>query len=567
MVQRNKKVDQRYLIRAKIAAARKARKKAIQEQKKKNKYVVSRKSAKKLSNKSRRTTRITPIKSKPNPKLPPPKPLYSGTIIYDGKASLHPTKWTPSDPENSPGHYKWESLLTGTHILDKNTCLTWIVNSKNGLDLAPCQTIKLEMNLPDDFDPGLSLNPYLPELDLLPAGTRFIFQDCSTVFFLSESTKLEPQMTGEYRTSQIIPIAMNSLYNTQKLYGLNTPIIHSSLQHPQDIDGYQTLYDWFNGLIRGDQDKPGYLGHLPRVEQLQAYDVIEFYDPNLLENPKVNMKNPDGSEYIDGLHESKYFFFRMQIVLDKKKRLTGQVITQPNSPMLCNINIPVEHTNQERPVYIRSATLVPLVGDPICVFSKIDDPYYMDKDGEGERMVKDFRKGLLDIGYPYQQIRASYLERINDFYVIRFGNLPSHLWGIVLSSDNHPMNKYQGSGRFYLGYSSNEMGSCYSCHLENETGLILEKLIVEDIMIDGVLIELDNQELDLKHNCNIGTMMRLINRRLGDIGYPGYSLNIWWNEGDHQLKFYLSGVTSQNIPSIMININGEMISLDFINSL
>jgi len=570
-------VDQRYLIRAKIAAARKARRKAMADAaaaKQANRYVVSRRSARTIN---RRT--------KKNVRSPPPKPVvktvvtnsYSGTIIYDGKTTLHPYKWTPTDAENSPAHYKWETLMPGTHILDKNTCLTWIVTNKRSLNLAPCQTIRLEMGVPEsmeEFNPGLSLNPFLPETKQIPVGTRFIFRDSNQVYALNERLSLEALVMGNARPSQVIPVGVNSLYNTNQMFGLNTPITTSSLQQPTGNSGYRTLKDWFNGLIRGsdgDKNLPGYLGHLPKLDQLQAYDVIDFYDPNLMKNPKINMLNPDGTPYVDGLHESRYFSFKLQIVLDKNDRLTGREITEPSSPFLCNISIPTEKTNQGRPIYIRSASLIPHLGEPIRVLNQIAKPYYMDSELDADRFLEDFLAGLLEIGYPYQQIKISYLGEIQDFYVFRFSNLPTHLWGVVFSSDTSPLNKYAGSGRFFLGYSANSQGSTYSCELEtdDDTHIVLELLNIQDVTVDGMLVKLDDLGdgsgvIQLSQNRQVSQLLNRINQQLSNMGYPGYVMNMWWNEAEYKLKFYLSGVVNQTLPSIMININGNMVPLDFL---
>jgi hypothetical protein len=520
--------------------------------------------------------------------------MYSGTIIFNGKTTLHPYKWSPGDPENSPGHYKWESLLPGTHVLDQNTCLTWIVNSRQGLDMAPCQTIKLDMNVPEDlsdFNPGSSMNPYLPETKHIPAGTRFIFNNSNHVYLLNQELKLVliPRENGGQggqggqggasgaRPSQIIPIAINSLYNTNRLWGLNTPVTHSELQNPSGSEGFTTLQDWFNNLIKGSERRPGYLGKLPSLDLLQPYDVLDFYDPNMKLNPRINGLNPDGSAYIDQLHESKYFHFRLQLIpvddggKTDEYQLSAREIIQPMSPFICNISVPTTKTNQNRPIYIRSATLVPHLGDPLKVVNQIERPYYLDRELDADRFMEDFKDGLLQLGYPYEQIKVTYLGETGDFYVIKFSNLPTHLWGIVLSSDQTPLNKYAGSGRFYLGYSANSQGITYEYTLDSELGgyskdglISLDSLSIHDVTVDGILIKVsETGVISFNSNQQLGSLLNKINTKLGGIGYPGYVLNVWWNESDHQFKFYLSGVVNGNLPNIMLNINNNLISLDF----
>jgi hypothetical protein len=512
--------------------------------------------------------------------------MYSGTIIFNGKTTLHPYKWSPGDSENSPGHYKWESLLPGTHVLDQNTCLTWIVNSRQGLDLAPCQTIKLDMNLPEDlseFNPGLSMNPYLPETKHIPPGTRFIFNNSNHTYLLNHELKLVqiPKENGGQgggsgaRPSQIIPIAINSLYNTNRLWGLNTPVTHSELQNPSGSEGFTTLQDWFNNLIKGSERRPGYLGKLPTLDLLQPYDVLDFYDPNMKLNPRINGLNPDGSAYIDQLHESKYFHFRLQLIPlpgeNGVEQLSAREIIQPMSPFICNISVPTNKTNQNRPIYIRSATLVPHLGDPLKVVNQIERPYYFDSELDTDRFMEDFKDGLLHLGYPYEQIKVTYLGETGGFYVIKFSNLPTHLWGIVLSSDQSPLNKYAGSGRFYLGYSANSQGITYEYTLDSELGgfskdglISLDSLSIHDVTVDGILIKVsETGVISFNSNQQLGTLLNRINTKLGGIGYPGYVLNAWWNESDHLFKFYLSGVVNGNLPNIMFNINNNLISLDF----
>ena len=568
--------NNRYLIRSRIAAQRKATRQSRTEvalAKVENKYVVSKNTAKRhVAKKSKGESNkiITPAK------IVSSVPMYSGTIIFNGgKMTLHPYKWTPEDGQNSPSHYKWETLLPGTHVLDQKTCLTWIVNKKRGLNLAPCQTIRLDMSVPDDiteFNPGLSLSPYLPEIKEIPPGTRFIFGDSNQVYVMDEDFRLRPMtMPESSRPSQVIPVPMNSLFNTQRLWGLGTPVINSELQNPTASDGYTTLQDWFGGLIQGTDSRPGFLGDLPKVDQLQPYDVIEFYDPNLKQNPRINNMNPDGTTYVEGLHESKFFNFRLQIYMDEKNRLTGREITQPASPFLCNISVPIEPTNQDRPIYIRSAALIPHLGDPIVVLNEIERPYYLDSELDSDRLLEDFLTGLLKIGYPYQQIRVSYIGESDNFYVIRFSNLPCHLWGVVLASDNMPLNKYAGSGRFFLGYSANSQGATYQCELDtdDDTAIRLDLLNVHDVTVDGILVKLDDLGdksgvISLGGNRQVGQLLNRLNTKLGGIGYPGYVLNMWWNEAEYKLKFYLSGVINNHLPGIMMNINNNLVALDFV---
>ena len=611
--------ENRYLIRSKIMADRKSRIDSMARNDMDNRYVngngvtrnkyvmprtkrtiISRREKEKNkrdSDKKEKDKKNKENKEKEKKKLAGGA-MYSGTIIYNGKNTLHPYKWSPSDPDNSPAHYKWDTLLPGTHVLDQNTCLTWIVNNKRGLDMAPCQTIKLAMDIPDnldEFNPGLSLNPYLPESKQIPNGTRFLFNDTGNQVYLFNShlqlQALAPTgigggtaEVGVPRPSQVIPIAINSLFNTNRLWGLNTPITHSELQTPSGPEGFTDLQEWFDSLIKGSEVRPGYLGKLPTLEQLQPYDVLDFYDPNMKLNPRINGLNPDGTTYIDQLHEGKFFHFRLQVINGDEDgngggnrgggvgtTLSAREIIQPISPFICNISIPTANTNQDRPIYIRSATLIPHLGDPLKVVNQIERPYYFDSELDTDRFIEDFKNGLLQLGYPYEQIKISYLGENGDFYVVRFSNLPTHLWGIVLSSDQMPLNKYAGSGRFYLGYSANSQGITYEYKLDSELGgyskdglLSLENLSVHDVTVDGVLIKVsDSGTLSFNSNQQLGTLFNQINTKLGGIGYPGYVLGAWWNEYDHEFKFYLSGVVNNNLPNIMLNINNNLITLDF----
>jgi hypothetical protein len=579
--------NNRYLIRSRIIANRKSKLDSmIIRNGGGNRYVMPRKNAPKvLKLDQSRKGSTDKNKDKKNKNVP----MYSGTIIYNGKSTLHPYKWTPGDLENSPAHYKWDTLLPGTHVLDQNTCLTWIVNSRRGLDMAPCQTIKLEMNVPnnlDEFNPGLSLNPYLPESKQIPAGTRFIFNNSNRVYLFNSEFRLIPLAPSGTvgsgsgsgsnreqvaRPSQVIPIAINSMFNTNRLWGLNTPVTHSELQTPSGPDGFETLQEWFESLIKGTETRPGYLGKLPTLDQLQPYDVLDFYDPNLKLNPRINGLNPDATAYIDQLHESKYFHFRLQVTAGNGGQLGAREIIQPISPFICNISIPTAKTNQDRPIYIRSATLIPHLGDPLKVVNQIEQPYYLDSELDADRLIEDFKYGLLQLGYPYEQIKVTYLGENGDFYVVRFSNLPTHLWGIVLSSDQMPLNKYAGSGRFYLGYSANSQGITYECKLDSELGgyskdglLSLENLSVHDVTVDGILIKVsETGVISFNSNQQLGVLFGRINSKLGGIGYPGYVLNAWWNESEHEFKFYLSGVVNGNLPNIMMNINNNLITLDF----
>lgn len=582
--------ERKYLIRSRIAAARKQR---MDNHPINNRYVVSRHSAS-LARTARYRFQPDPVKPKKSTAVQ--KFGYSGTIIFDGKLPLHPFKWSPTDSENSPNHYRWESLLPGTHVLDKNTCLVWIVERPNflapknkannkeksktnntssvtgQLSLAPCQTIRLEMNLPsqlNNFNPGLCLNPYLPETKRIPIGTRLIFKDSNQCYVLKDNCQLAPLMgsSGSNRPSQIIPIPINSLYNTIQLVGLNTLVTHSPLQkRTPSLKGYQTLEEWLEGLIPGNQTLPGYLGDLPKISQLQAYDVLEFYDPALGKNPRINGLNPDGTQYIDGLHESRYFSFRLQVMIDAKGRLSGRRLTSPISQYLCNINLPVEQTNLGRPIYLRSAALIPYLGEPIIILNQVEDPYYLDQENDDQRLCQDLLTGLLKTGYPYQQIKIDYLGQVQDFYTLRFNNLPSHIWGVVLSSDTMPHNKFQGSGRFFLGYTANSQGTTYSCELEAEDGspIELSSMKVQDVTIDGILVNNRNDPgFDLSRNQETAQLLGQINQKLSDVGYPGYVMNLWWNESSSRLKFFLSGIVNQQLPQIMLNINQTLISLDF----
>ncbi len=618
--------QQRYLIRSKIVEQRKARRLAREQavNRTNNKYVVSRKDAilekrkRRLSKAERlnakKAGKSKSISEKQSKNDKPALQMYSGTIIYGGKIGLHPYKWNPEDDGNSPSHYRWETLLPGTHVLDQSTFLTWIVTKSRSLQLAPCQTIRLDLSVPEtlsEFNPGLSLNPYLPETSQIPIGTKFIFRDSNVVYRLNDNILLEaiPNASSS-RPSQIIPVPINSLYNTQQLFGLNTPIVNSQLQRPTSDKGYETLSDWFDGFLKGTDTRPGFLGDLPKLDLLQPYDVIDFYDPNMKNNPKLNGMNPDGTVYIDGLHESKYFKFKLQIVLDEKDKLTARQITEPKSPLICNISIPTETTNQDRPIYIRSAALIPYVGDPMPVFNQLENPYYFDNEVDIDRVLEDFTKGLTSLGYPYGKIKCTYEGQIAGFYIIRFNNIPKHIWGIVFSSDGMPMNKYSGSGRFFMGYSANCQGSTYSCIIDGDdsedynekensdnerddnerddnerddnerddnerddndgSGIVIEKLEVEDITIDGMLIKLSNigdrsGVIKMNSNRQVGEMLNLVNVEMNSIGYPGYVLNIWWNESNKSLKFYLSGVVNTNLPDIMMNLNGNLVPLIFDN--
>lgn len=533
--------------------------------KKNRKRSISHISKRKLSNKSAKKSIKPTIES---------LKLYSGTIIYDGKNALHPYKWDPTMIENQPNYYKWETLLPGTHVLDKNTCITWIVDKNHSLSLAPCQTLQIQMNLPDpitDFNPGLCLSPYLPEK--IPVGTRFIFKDSNQCYSININHQLELVHTTEnMRPSQIIPIAINSLFNTQQLIGLNTMVTNSSIQKTTNINGYQTLESWLNGLIHGNDILPGYLNDLPKFTQLQIYDVLDFYDPNLRKNPKINNLNPDGTSYIEDLHESKYFSFRLQVTQDSLNRLTAIQITQPHSPFLLNINLPITKTDQNRPIYLRSAALIPYLGDPLIIINEIDNPYYLDSTNDIERLIKDFTNGLLNNGYPYQQIKISFLGDIQDFYTIRLSNLPNHIWGIVFSSDNMPHNKYIGSGRFFIGYSSNSNGTTYECELDIDIDDIYqkeknknknEKFEIKDVTIDALSIKMNTDVVNLRYNIEIANLLNHINKKLSDFGYPGYVMNMLYNEYTKSTKFYLSGIINQKLPEIMFNINDKLYPLDF----
>lgn len=487
--------------------------------------------------------------------------VYSGTIIYDSKNPLNPFKWNPEDSSNHPSYHKWDTLLPGTHILDKNTCLTWIVEKNHKISLAPCQTVRVELEVPEDldnFNPALCLNPFLPEINKIPDGTRFFFKDSSQCYQLSSDKSLEPVNHGNLRPPQVIPIPINSLYNTQQLVGLNTPVRESSLQQPSN--GYHTIDQWLDGLILGNDILPGYLGELPLFSKLQDNDVLEFYDPNLRSNPRIKGLNPDGTPYIEDLHESKYFSFRLQIISDEDGKLSGRQITAPRTSFLCNINVPIETTNQGRMIYIRSVILVPHQGDPLIVLNELENPYFLDKNPD--ELINNINNGLNKLGYPYSQIKATFFGRSQENYIINLTHLPSHLYGVVMSSDTYPPNKYEGSGRFFLGFSSNSQGSIYSF----ESDLNMEHLSVHAVNIDGVNLELDNM-VNLNSNQEVSFLINSINKKLPELGYPGYTMNIFWSEGnektDDTLIFYLAGAIQYQLPAIVMNINGEELLLDF----
>lgn len=278
-----------------------------------NRYVNSKRISKA---KSRVASRQKPKVVKKSPAMG----KYSGTIIYHGDKPLNPFKWKPDNQINQPPNYQWDSLLPGTHVLDKNTHITWIIEKNHKLSLAPCQTIHLDLDLPNDlerFNPGTCLTPFLPDITKIPSGTRFFFNNSPQCYQFNQNKILEPiynkhdkkfhTKSNDSRLSQIIPIPVNSL--GQQLIGLDQTIDQTfALQYSSD-EGYWTLEDWLDGLIQGNSSSPGYLGELPSIDHLQVNDILDFYDPNIG-------------------YENQSFCFKLQVIM-KHSQLYGREIHRP----------------------------------------------------------------------------------------------------------------------------------------------------------------------------------------------------------------------------------------------
>lgn len=474
--------------------------------------------------------------------------IYSGTIIYDGKYSLNPYNWSPDKPENQPDDLKWTNISPGTLVLDKNTTLYWTVLENNKLNLKPCQTIKLDMHMPKNlanFNPNECINPFLPDINNIPIGTIFIFNNTSQRFKLNSHLHLEPKSNDNLRPNQIIPISVNSFYNTQELKGLNTMVIGSSLQRPTR-DGYLNLEEWFKGLIIGNDNKIGIIDSLPKLSELMPNDILDFYDPNILCNPQQQGLNPDGTIYIDNYNESRFFNFKLRVLLDNGE-LTAQEIKSPKSISLATVLIPMH-------LYIRSATLVPKSGIPIELIT--DECYYMDHDISTLQI--DLNDTLSKLGYPYSNIKVSYADIENENHVFRFINLPDHLFGVIMSSDSKPHNRYGGSGRFYIGYSNQVGSQWYRTSLSTK----IEDLSIDEIYVDGIKLDL-TKKYELTNNITISELLYILNIKLPDIGYNGYSVSLWWDETNNYLYLYLSGVVNNLIPEIMFKQGPDLIPLSF----
>lgn len=514
--------------------------------------------------------------------------LYSGTIIYSGDTPLNPFKWSPSDPENSPVHPNWDHLSTGTHILDQNTRLTWIIKKKKSISLAPCQTIKLDLEIPkklENFNPGMCLNPFLPEITKIPQGTRFYFNNTHQTYYLNSKQQLEVEINNTSRAPQVIPIPFNSLYNTQNLVGLNIPIQDSSIQK-SSVRGYRNLNEWLHGLVSGSQVLPGYLGTLPNINQIQANDILEFYDPNTSPNPHNYELNPDGSNYISDLHESRYFNFRMRVILDKFDnshfKLSAEILTDSlfSNKSIDNINqqlitIPLDSINLEKKsIPIKSIILVSKFGQNFSVPLPKNQSYFFDGNHD---LINDSITFIQDrintMNYPYNLIKVGCQNLIGDQLTLKFNNLPTDIIEIIISSDQYKLNKYGSGGQLFIGHSYPIQADIKSFNLD----LNINYLTVNGLSIDN--FDLEFKELNLRSTSNVELLLSKINHKLAELGYG--SLSLWWSQGgqfrtisineeqssdltkEDDLRFYFSLINQEKIPSIIINLNGEAIPFNF----
>lgn len=316
---------------------------------KNNNYMIkarrSRMASRRLSRKSSRKQPKSKYMVNKNKTATSNKAVFSGTIIYSGEGPLNPFNWTPQDKNNKPSKLNWSNVAPGTHCLDKLTSLVWIIDQKEKMSLAPCQTVQiLHETVPkplSNFNPAMCVFPILPEIRRIPTGTKFTFANSSNYYILDKDKKLQEMDLNKpedrnrkssptkkpscLRPSMMIPVAFNSLYNTQNLVGLDTPVENSPVQKPRE-EGYSNLQEWITGLVRGNDQDPGLLTDL-KIEMLQHDDVLHFYDPNTVQNPmNENGKNPDGSDYIEDYHESGNFSFKLRVIRNSKGVLVANMI-------------------------------------------------------------------------------------------------------------------------------------------------------------------------------------------------------------------------------------------------
>lgn len=490
-------------------------------------------------------------------------PMFSGTIIYDGQYPLNPYSWKPSDPSNNIDYLDWSNVTVGCQILDKNTQILWIINEGNKLSIAPCQTIKLDIGVPpslDNFNPSNSTNPFLPTISNIPIGTIFVFKNSSQRFKLNQKYILEI-CNNIGRPPMVIPIAVNSLYNTQSLIGLNKPIFASSLQRPAP-EGYNTLEEWLCGLVIGNTTKVGIVSALPVVSDLQPFDILDFFDPSIGKNPHQNGFNGDGTVYIEDYNESNKFIFKLQVLMNSKNILIGKEISNSEKPKMVNVIVPYEKTDLDESIYIRSICIVPNKGDIITILSEIDKPYRLPL--HIERFISDTNTKLLSLGGLYKNIIMSYTgkNKIQKSYTFTFTGINNDINGIVLSSDSIPYNKFCGSGRLFIGHTTQNYnnGNIYVGKLD-----VLDDIIIEDVCVDGISIfeNVENIEYSFSNNKSIHDFLKLINIKMNLIGekYQGYVLNLWYN--DNVIYFLLNGIKDNMVPSIIFKINDKINTLIF----